>query len=549
MDKFGKSQPVKRVEDIRFVTGAGRYVDDIAPEGALHAVFVRADVAHAEIRGIDRADAAAMDGVHLILTAEDLEADGVKLGMAATLVKNIDGSRAADPMRPVLAKGRVRFVGEPVAMVVADTLAQAREAAEAVVVDYAARNAAMDLAEGGPLVHDDVPGNLAFDWGMGDRAATQAAIDAAAHVVRARIEDNRIIVNSMEPRGCFAEWDGSRLHVCFGGQGVWGLKSDMAKHLGLDEDQVKITNPDVGGGFGMKGFSYPEYFPVAAAAKKLGRPVRWMSARTEAMMSDNSGRDLVSDCVLAFDAQHRITAYSVETLCNLGAYNSTFGQMIQTQLFSRVLMGTYDVQTTWLGVKGYYTNTTPVDAYRGAGRPEAIYALERMMDYAARALGVDAWDLRRKNFIPAASFPYKTATGETYDVGDFHRVLGKVEAACDRAGFAARKAASAKAGKLRGLGLCYYIESILGSPTENVQVDFREDGTVAIYVGTQSNGQGHETVFAQFLADQTGIPADRIEVIQGDSDLIPAGGGTGGSRSVTVQTNATLTAVAHLVTA
>ena len=549
MQKFGKSQPVKRVEDVRFVTGAGRYVDDIAPEGALHAYVLRADVAHARIRSLDVSGAEAAPGVHLVLTADRLEAAGVKLGMKSTLIDNLDGTKAAGPMRPVLAKGTVRFVGEPVAMVVADTLSQARNASEAIAVDYDILDAHTALAIGGPELHEGVAGNLAFDWGLGDREATEAAIAAAAHVVTARIEDNRIIVNSMEPRGCYAEWDGARLHLCYTGQGVWGMKGDIAEHLGLDPEAVRVTTPDVGGGFGMKGFAYPEYFPVAAAARQLGRPVRWMSDRTEAMLSDNAGRDLESTCTLAFDADHRITAYRVESLCNLGAYNSFFAQAIQTMLFARVLMGTYDVQTTWLAVKGVYTNTTPVDAYRGAGRPEAIYALERMMDYAARDLRVDPWDLRRKNFIPAANFPYKSATGELYDVGDFHRVLARVEEACDRKGFAARKAASARQGKLRGIGLCYYIESILGDPSENARVEFHEDGTVSIYVGTQSNGQGHETVFAQFLSDQTGIPAEMIRVVQGDSDLIAAGGGTGGSRSVTVQTNVTLAAVEKMVSA
>jgi carbon-monoxide dehydrogenase large subunit len=299
----------------------------------------------------------------------------------------------------------------------------------------------------------------------------------------------------------------------------------------------------------MKGMPYPEYFVLPHAARVLGRPVRWMSERTEAMLSDNAGRDLVSVAELAFDENLKITAYRVNSVCNMGAYNSFFAQAIQTNLFLRVLMGTYDVQTAYMGAVGIYTNTTQVDAYRGAGRPEAIYVLERVIDHAARELGVDPWELRRRNFIPADSFPYKTVTGELYDVGDFSKVLTRVAAECDKDGFAGRKAASAAQGKLRGMGLCYYIESILGDPSEHVEVEFNEDGTANIYVGTQSNGQGHETVFAQFLSDQTGIPADKIHVIQGDSDRIAAGGGTGGSRSVTVQANVTLQAVAVMVNA
>ena len=549
MDKFGKSQPVKRVEDVRFLTGRGAYVDDIAPQGALRAFVFRSPVAHAEITALDVAAARAADGVHLVLTVDDLLAAGLNIGMDYSVVKNRDGTPGAAPERPILARQVMRFVGEPVAFVVAETLEQARDAAELIELEYDERPAHVALEVGGPTIHPEAPDNRAFDWGMGDESATEAAFAAAHRVVELDVEDNRIIVNSMEPRGCFAEWDGARLHVSLTGQGVWGPKDDLARALNLTPEDVRVTNPDIGGGFGMKGMMYPEYFLCAEAARRLGRPVRWMSERTEAMLSDNAGRDLVHRAALAFDADNRITAYRVQTVCNLGAYNSQFGQPIQTQLFSRVLMGVYDVQTTWLQVDGIYTNTTQVDAYRGAGRPEAIYLLERMMDRAARELGVDPWELRRKNFIPADRFPYKTTTGETYDVGDFHRVLDHAARLADRDGLAARKAASARAGKLRGQGLCYYIESILGAPDEHVQVEFTEDGGALIYVGTQSNGQGHETVFAQFLSDQTGIPADLITVVQGDSDRIAAGGGTGGSRSVTVQTNVTLKAVSDIVTA
>ncbi|HSG57240.1 MAG TPA: molybdopterin cofactor-binding domain-containing protein, partial [Paracoccaceae bacterium] len=309
------------------------------------------------------------------------------------------------------------------------------------------------------------------------------------------------------------------------------------------------TIPDVGGAFGMKAMAYPENFMVSIAAMQLGRPVRWMSERGEAMLSDNAGRDLEHDLALAFDADLKLVGYRVDTRCNLGAYNSQFGQLIQTMLFSRVLTGCYDVQAAYLHVEGYFTNTTQVDAYRGAGRPEAIYALERAMDRAARELGVDGWELRRRNFIPNAAFPYATPMGETYDVGDFHRLLDHAEADADKAGFAVRRAASEARGLLRGVGLCYYIESILGDPSEGAKVEFNEDGTVTIYVGTQSNGQGHETVYTQFLSDQTGIPPELIRVVQGDSDLIAQGGGTGGSRSVTVQTNATLATIKVMMAA
>jgi carbon-monoxide dehydrogenase large subunit len=317
--------------------------------------------------------------------------------------------------------------------------------------------------------------------------------------------------------------------------------------LRMDATDVRVTNPDVGGGFGMKAMDYPETFLCAYAARTLGRAVAWMSDRSEAMQSDNAGRDLVSTATLGFDVSHRLIAYKVDTIANLGAYNSQAGQLIQTAFFSKVLPGVYDVQAVAMRTVGVYTNTTQVDAYRGAGRPEAIYVLERSLDHAAREMGVDPWALRQRNFIKPDQFPYLSATGQPYDVGDFERVLARVTSAADRDGFAQRRAVSAAAGKLRGIGLCYYIESILGDPSETSRVDFNTDGTVSIFVGTQSNGQGHETVFAQFLADQTGIPADRISVVQGDSDLIPTGGGTGGSRSVTVQNTATLAAVGVLI--
>jgi carbon-monoxide dehydrogenase large subunit len=549
MDKFGKSQPVKRVEDVRFLTGQGRYVDDTAPKGALYAYFLRSSVAHGHLGALDLEAARAADGVHLVVSCADLEAAGMDVAMGFSTVKNRDGSTGAAPERPLLARDRVRHVGEAVVMIVADSLAQARDAAEMIFLETEDLEAKVDVAPGGITIHDEAPDNRAFDWGMGDEAATQAAFDAAARTVSLEIDDNRIIVNAMEPRGCWAQMEEGRLHLSYGGQGVWGMKDRLVKAMGMEPEDIRVTTEDVGGGFGMKAMAYPEYFCVAHAARTLGKPVRWMSDRSEAMQTDNGGRDLVSVAELAFDDTGKITAYRVKTRCNLGAYNSQFAQNIQTQLFSRVLMGVYDVQTTWLHVEGYFTNTTPVDAYRGAGRPEAIYVLERVIDRAARELGLDPWELRRRNFIRPEQFPYATATGETYDVGDFNKVLSRAAVEADQAGYAARKAADAARGLIRGQGLCYYIESILGDPSEGARVDFEEDGTVSIYVGTQSNGQGHETVYARFLADQTGIPAEKIHVIQGDSDRIAQGGGTGGSRSVTVQNNATLATVSTMIEA
>ena len=427
MEKFGKSQPVRRLEDRRFLTGAGRYVDDVVPGDALHAVLVRSQVAHGHLAAVDLEEARGMPGVVLAMGSEDLAAMGVDYALGTKVVTNRDGSAPAEPRRPILAEGKVRFVGDPVAVVVAETREQAKDAAESVFADVEELGAKLDLAPGGDTVHDEVPDNVAFDWRAGDAAAVDGALAEAAHVVTTRVADNRVICNSMEPRGCFAEWDGERLHFCYSGQGVWGMKEDLAACFGLGKEQVRVTTPDVGGGFGMKAFGYPEYFAVAACAKALGRPVRWMSERTEAMLADNSGRDLVSRTTLAFDSEFRILAYKVDTSCNLGAYLSGEAQQIQTELFAKVAMGVYDVQTIALNCKGFFTNTGQVDAYRGAGRPEAMLALERSIDNAARVLGIDPHELRRKNFIPPAKFPYKTAIAETYDVGEFDRVLTSAE--------------------------------------------------------------------------------------------------------------------------
>ena len=552
MEKFGKSQPVKRVEDLRFLTGQGCYVDDIRPDAALTAYFFRAPVAHAHITTPDLSEARDMPGVQLVWSLADLEAQGVKPGLPGAVVKNRDGTDGAAPERPALARDRVRHVGEAIVLIVADTPEQARDAAEVIDLEFEELDPHLGLVQGGTDLHPEAPQNIAFDWGLGDEIATETAFAKAHRIVKLDVPDQRIIVNAMEPRGCYAEpdpEDPGRLHFAVNGQGVWGMQRDLSKALDMAKEDIRVTNPDVGGGFGMKAMHYPEYIPVAAAARYLKRPVAWMADRVESMLTDTAGRDLTSTCELAFDENHRIQAYRVTSIANMGAYNSGFAQPIQTQLFSRVLMGTYDCQTTWLQVTGLYTNTTCVDAYRGAGRPEAIYALERTMDRAARELGVDPWELRRINFIRKDQFPYKAATGETYDVGDFQKVLDRSARESDQTGFAARKTASEAAGKLRGRGLCYYIESILGDPSETSRVVFTPDGRAELYVGTQSNGQGHETVYAQFLSDQSGIPVDHIQVVQGDSDQIRQGGGTGGSRSGTVQNAATLECVDVMVAA
>jgi carbon-monoxide dehydrogenase large subunit len=536
LSKFGTSQSVLRKEDVRFLTGAGRYMEEAAPEGALHAVFFRSPVAHGRIVGLETADAAAAPGVLAVYTAADLEGR-LENAMDFALVRNRDGSRGAAPRRPMLAEDRVCHLGEAIAMVVARTKAEALDAAELISCDFEDLPVHLETAPGGPQIHPEAPDNVGYDWAFGDEAEVARAFDAAAHRTRLELIDNRVMAVPMEARGAFAEWDGARLHVGFSGQGVWGLKEELVQKLALAPEAVRVTTPDVGGGFGIKGCTYPEYFLVAFAARALGQPVFWMSSRGEAMLSDNGCRDHATVAEAAFDADHRLQAIRIRCVSNLGAYNAPYGQHIASSLALKVMPGVYDVQKAFFSVKGVFTNTTPLDAYRGAGRPEAIYVIERLMDWSARDLGLDPIELRRRNFIPKASFPYKSVAGETYDVGDFDRVLDRALEEADIAGFAARKAASARAGKLRGLGLSYYIESILGDQNEGTTIAFADDGMVELAVGTQSNGQGHETAFAQILEERSGIPFDKVRFVQGDSDRIASGGGTGGSRSVTMQGN------------
>ncbi len=543
--KFGAAQPMPRREDPRFLTGQGRFVDDIVPAGALFAGFLRAPVAHGRISRLDLERARDIPGVHLALAADDLAAMGVDLHMRFNTVENRDGTQGAAPVRPIVAQGVVRYAGEAVAVIVGDTPDAVRDAIEATTLDIDDLPVWLDRALGGEPIHPQAAANCAYDYGIGDAGAVGAALEAAAHRISLEVVHNRVMANAMEPRGCFAEWAEGRLHVCVNGQGVWNIKRDLARHLGLDVDAVRVTNPDVGGGFGMKAMGYPETILVAAAARALARPVRWMSERGEGMLTDNAGRDLVAQVELGFDQHLKIVAYHVDLVSNLGAYNSEEGQIIQSKLFAKVLTGVYDVQAASLRAVGVYTNTCPVDAYRGAGRPEAILTIERAMDHAARELGVDPFDLRQRNFI--RDFPYATATGEVIDVGDFDRVLARANVEADVAGFAARQASSAAKGLLRGLGLGIYIEAILGDPDESARVTLDAGGGATLYVGTQSNGQGHETVYARMLHDQTGIPEADIRIVQGDSDRIARGGGTGGSRSVTVQGTATRATVARMV--
>jgi len=542
MTKFGVGQSVRRVEDLRLITGHGRYTDDVNADGQAYAVLVRAPVAHADIQAIDIEEAEGAPGVIAVFTGTDLDAADANRLPCLIPTKNRDGSNGILPLRPILASGRVRHVGDPVALVVAETREQAKDAAELVAVDYETRPAVVDTASasepGQPLVHDEVANNLAFDWQQGDEAATDAAFENAARVVELEIVNNRVISNPMEPRSALAVWDEAAGQLTFrvGSQGAWTAQTILAGSvLHLEPEKVRVLTEDVGGGFGTKAFIYPEDGAIAFAARALKRPVKWTGERSETILSDAMGRDHVTRAALAFDADDRIQGMRVETRANLGAYCSLFAPFIPTGAALKVLPGVYDVKTLVYRVKGTLTNTTPVDAYRGAGRPESIYLMERLMDYAARELGVDPIELRRKNFIGPAQMPFKTAAGETYDTGEFAKVMDAALDAADWQGFPARKAEAEKAGRLRGIGLSYYIESTMGSPEENAKITFEDDGTVSVAVGTQSNGQGHETAYAQILNARLGVPFDRIRIVQGDSASLPSGGGTGGSRSLTAE--------------
>ncbi len=549
MPRFGISQPVRRVEDLRFLSGQGQYIEDMRLEGELRLYVLRSTVAHADFT-IDAAAAAEAPGVHLVLTGADLEG-AIENDIDALTLPNIDGSTSARPRRPILAVGRVRYVGEPVACVVAETVALARDAAELIEVEYDELPVVVETARAmdadAPQLHEAAARNLCYDWGIGNREATEAALAEAQRTVTMEAVNNRVVVNSMETRGCLADWDGDELRFWYASQGVLKLVDEFAKKLKLPKEKLHVFTPDVGGAFGMKNFNYPEYFMAGHASMRLKRPVKWISDRSEGFLSDCMGRDNVTRLTMGFDEANRITGFKTEVISNLGAYNSPFGVIMQSQLYSRVLTGVYDIQTVWMETKGVFTNTVPTDAYRGAGRPEAQYSIERFMDYAARELGVAPDELRRVNFIKPDQFPYQTATGETYDVGDFARVMERGLREADWAGFEARRAESARRGKLRGRGLALYIEAILGAPDEIAEVEFAEDGMVDLRVGTQSNGQGHETVYMQILHEHAGIPFEKIRVQQGDSRRVPFGGGTGGSRSVTTQSNAIHGTVEDLV--
>ena len=536
--KFGMAQPVRRVEDPRLLMGAGRYTDDIVLPGMLFGVVLRSPHAAARIKSINTDAAKAVPGVAAVYTSADLKADGIQPMPCAALVQNRDGTPQAAPPHPALAEGAVRHVGDPVAFIVAETTKQARDAAELVEVDYDILPAVVDPAKamdkGQVLVWPDVKHNLAFDWEIGDKAAAETEFARAAHIARLTVVNNRIVVNSLEARAALADFDGNtgRWTLYANTQGGWMVKNLIGPVFGVDPNQFRVITPDVGGGFGMKLFLYAEHVLTCFAARKLGRPVKWAAERGEAFLCDTQGRDNVTLGELAIDADGKFLALRTRNISNMGAYLSTFAPYIPTYAGTGVLASVYGFKAVYANVLGVFTNTVPVDAYRGAGRPEANYLVERLVDAAARELKVDRIELRRKNMVTPDRMPYVTPVGKNYDSGDFRVVLDTAAQKMDYAGFAARKAEAKARGKRRGLGIAYYLEATGGDPTERAEIRFADDGFVDVYVGTQSTGQGHETAYVQLTANQLGIDGDKIRIRQGDTDTIPVGGGTGGARSL-----------------
>ena len=539
MQKFGMGQAVRRVEDERFITGAGTYVDDLQLDNMAHAAFLRSPYAHAEITAMDTSEAEAAPGVIKVLTARDVQAAGLGAFPTLTAVDGVDDNGIAVPPRYALTADVVKFVGDPLAMVIAETRHQADAAAQLIEVDYEDLPANADLAaaldEATPVVWPQIGSNRAYHFQKGDAAATDQALADAAHVTTLHLINNRLAPAAMEPRGVIGDFDAEEdqyiLHVS--GQAVFAQRGQMAEAIfGIAPEKIRVIMPDVGGGFGAKNFVYPENVMVMLAARLCGRPVKWIASRSENFLSEIHGRDHVTRVDLALDANHRFTALKVATIANMGAYLSSFATIIPTSASWVALGGTYMIPNMSMTVDAVFTNTVPLDAYRGAGRPEAAYLLERVVDVAAHELGLDPIELRRTNFIK--TYPYKTALGMLIDCGDFVGTFGMALQRADAKGFTDRLAASQAAGKCRGLGVSSYLEVTLGLPADAAEIRFDDDGGVTMIVGSASTGQGHETAFRQIIADELGIAPQHVRYLQGDTGLMQSGGGHGGSRSLKI---------------
>ena len=540
---------VARKEDQRFITGKGRYTDDFKMAGMHHAAFVRSPQAHAKIKGIDKSAAEKMDGVIAVLDGKQLTGDGIGNIICGWMMHSKDGSPMNMGAWSALATEKVRYVGDAAAVVVADTLANARAAAEAVIIDYeelpAVIHAPDALKDGAPQLHNEAKNNLIFDWEIGEADATDKALAGAAHVTEMTITNNRLAPNAMEPRAALASYEAADDHFTL----YTTSQNPHVARLVLSafyqvapEHKLRVIAPDVGGGFGSKIYIYPEEIVCLWASKRTGVPVKWTGDRTEAFLTDAHGRDHVSTAKMGFDKDGKIVGFKVDTIANLGAYMSLFSSCVPTYLYATLLSGQYNIANIHANVRAVYTNTVPVDAYRGAGRPEATYLVERMMETAARELKMDPAELRRKNFV--TEFPHQTPVIMNYDAGDYGATLDAAMKAADWAGFTKRKEEAASRGKKRGIGMSCYIEACGIAPSaavgslgagvglwESAEVRVNPVGTIEILTGSHSHGQGHETTFAQLISDRFGLPVDNVQVIHGDTDKVQFGMGTYGSRS------------------
>ena len=559
MSATGIGAAVRRKEDQRFITGKGQYTDDISRPGETRALFVRSPHAHAKIKKIDTAAAQKMPGVVAVLTGEQLAADKIGHLICGWMIHSKDGSPMKMAPHPAIASGKVCYVGDPVALVVAETLAQAKDAAEKVAVDYEPLAAVVDpaKAKAGAQIHEVAPGNTIYEWHLGDAKAVDAAFRSAKHVTKLDIVNNRLVPNAMEPRVAIGEYDAGydSLTLWNTSQNPHVARLVISAFIGMaPEHKLRVIAPDVGGGFGSKIFIYPEEVACLWASKRTGRPVKWTSDRSEAFLADAHGRDHLTHAEMAFGPDGKILALRAKTIANLGAYMSTFSSSVPTYLYATLLSGQYDIAQIYCEVDAVYTNTVPVDAYRGAGRPEATFVVERLLEVGAREQGMDPTELRRKNFVK--SFPHQTPVIMTYDAGDYNASLKKAMEIADVKGFAKRRRDAARNGKLRGLGYSTYIEACGIAPSqavgslgagvglwESAEVRVNPTGSVEILTGCHAHGQGHETTFAQVVADRLGIPIENISVVHGDTDKVQFGMGTYGSRSGAVGISAIVKAL------
>ena len=548
----GIGASVRRKEDKKYTTGKGRYTDDINRAGQLYAFFVRSNVAHATIKKIDVSKALTCDGVAAIYTGDDIAADGIGGPICGWVPTNRDGSAPKEPPHPLLANDKVRYVGDHIAVVIADSLEKARSAAEKITIDLDVLPPVVDLstAIGNTQIHDEMDDNVYFDWELGDESATASALDSAAKIVELTVTNNRVIPNAMEPRAAVAEYDETNESYTLytTSQNPHLTRLVMAAFMmQIPESKLHVVAPDVGGGFGSKIYIYPEEAVCTWATKKLRRPIKWTADRSEAFLGDAHGRDHVNKVKIGLNQDNKIVGLRVDTLANLGAYLSAFSMVTPTYLHGTLLSGCYNIPAIYTNVKGVCTTTVNVDAYRGAGRPEATYLLERTMDYAARQVGMDPAEFRRINFIPKDAFPYQTAVALQYDVGDYEAPLDRALEMINYKGFEKRRSEAAQRGKYRGIGLSSYIEACGIAPSavvgalggrvglyESAVVRVDPTGTVSVFTGAHSHGQGHDTTFAQIVAEKLGIPIGNIDIVHGDTDRIPFGMGTYGSRSLAV---------------